>query len=66
MSFEVGEVKYKPINTKWPRYFPPVGAQGGGGSMGPHNKKTTFPAEFRDECYNIIYLYTKKNHIQAK
>ena len=33
--------------------------------MGPHDKKTTFPAEFCDECYTI-HSYTKKNYIQAK
>ena len=52
------------LTLKWPMYFPPVDAQMGG-SMGPQNKKTTFPAEFCDACYTI-YFYTKKKYIHAK
>ena len=36
-----------------------------GVSMGPHDKKTTFPAEFCDECYNM-YSYTTNYYIQEK
>ena len=38
--------------------------KGGVVSMGPPLRKH-FPAEFCDEYYTI-YMYTKKNHIQAK
>ena len=37
-----------PLPLKWPRYFPPVGAEGGG-SMGLYITKTIFLAEFCDE-----------------
>ena len=33
--------------------------------MVPRDKKTTFPAKFRDE-YCTAYSNTKKNHIQAQ
>ena len=34
------------LTLKWPRYFPPVGAQGGGGFLGTPLKKTSFRYEF--------------------
>ena len=39
------------LTFKWPRYFPPVGAQGG--APWDPQRKPTFPAEFCDECYTL-------------
>ena len=54
------------FNTQVTMVFPTRWCpKGGGCSVGPHNKKTIFPAEFRVKCYNV-YSYTKKNQAQAK
>ena len=39
------------------KVFPTRWSPRGGGSMGPQNKKTTFAAEFCDECHTL-YSYT--------
>ena len=48
------------LTLKWPRYFTPVGAQGG-----TPLKKTTFPPEFCNEICTI-YVWTIKSHNSAK
>ena len=46
------------------RCFPPVGAKGGGGSLGSP-KETTFPVEFCEEYYTL-YLYTRTTIFKQK
>ena len=51
------------LTLKWPRYFPPLVPKRG--PWDPIIRKTTLPAEFRDEWYTL-HLCTKKKDIQAK
>ena len=49
------------LNTKVTKVFP-IPLVPKGGSIETHNKKTTFSAEFCNECCTL-YLQTKNNYI---